>query len=864
MDRLAIKDRLYAERLAAPLRDRTRFFEAKPTTNESGTDVYVRTRGEDFRKDLSGTAADIQWAVEEVEKTWNQGHITKPPFRIVSLLSRHARCLLRSSGRQMVLQVDQNEPGREILRWRFISLALPPGILMAAAARDGTTPPEGVRILDRSIAPDFPVAQHHVHHAAMMSFEELWASLRIRALLHPGDLVTSLREERSFCPRLHRGPCLGGRSEADRKLAKKHLVDRAKHMAEWGDLIRQAFIAGRVLDRHSHHRGPLDNCTDNDCTAVVRTTLRDFLAGRTKPYSEIGTPYPWLDELIRLARRSRHANEPAVLRRSHVRRTSLMRQQTYEEREFLVRAFDYLRPMNDASHDILYETLFVQYLRLKTAVFGLLVHPPGEHGLVNFLDHFLQIKVYAPESDLVRPRRPNEPGLNVQATEYRVAPDAWFKILRRQDAEIEEGVTSESTSPEAAWLIHFKRKGHDKRRLPLYGSAIRTMESEADQIVRSLSAEPRHLRTLRGIDICGVEEAQPLWVSAETLRRLRARSSDIAGSRPDLNLLPLRLTLHAGEDFRWLTSGVRAIAEPFHWHLIERGDRIGHGIAITLEPAEWWRRQEGQVFPVKGFDRLLDLAFLAEYANEISAEEEEWLHEEIRETVIGLKLESDNRLKATPQLDVVKTAKRVWRCLGGRLTRNLMEVSHFNCDNDRRHEKWIHSLLWRRSTQDLGIKPIQKRVDDDTNRARTKSVRNERDLLVKARKRLIREVARWQVCIESNPSSNLVVGSLDAMAAQDFLAQRPTERARLGKETLTWTISTDDPITFSTTLADEYAYAWAGMVLRENNPYDPSYARALLDEAAATSMRMRFSVPDHNRTSRNKDKRESRNRARRD
>src|ERR1700686_1941721 len=80
-----------------------------------------------------------------------------------------------------------------------------------------------------------------------------------------------------------------------------------------------------------------------------------------------------------------------------------------------------------------------------------------------------------------------------------------------------------------------------------------------------------------------------------------------------------------------------------------------------------------------------------------------------------------------------------------------------------------------------------------------------------------------------------------------FLKRRPTKVAGFGKETLTWTISTDDPITFSTTLADEYAYAWAGMVLRQNKPYDPSYARALLDEAAETSMRMRFTVPGHDR-----------------
>ena len=133
------------------------------------------------------------------------------------------------------------------------------------------------------------------------------------------------------------------------------------------------------------------------------------------------------------------------------------------------------------------------------------------------------------------------------------------------------------------------------------------------------------------------------------------------------------------------------------------------------------------------------------------------------------------------------------------------------------------------------------KIGEDENIA-VENLRNERDLLKNAHRTLLQEVARWQVCIESNPSSNLVVGSLDSIAAQDFLARRPTKEIQKEGETLTWTINTDDPITFSTTLADEYAYAWAGMTMRANNPCDPSYARALLDESAATSMRTRFTV----------------------
>ncbi|HEX9985604.1 MAG TPA: hypothetical protein VGF69_20265 [Thermoanaerobaculia bacterium] len=518
--------------------------------------------------------------------------------------------------------------------------------------------------------------------------------------------------------------------------------------------------------------------------------------------------------------------------------------QSMTERHALARAFERVAPMADESADALYERVLVQYLRVKAALFGLLVHPPGEHGLANFLDHFLQIKVYAPDADVIVPRPPHEPGLVVGATEYRVAPDAWFKVRRRSEIERSEHRATRRPS-EAGWLIHFKRQSPAKR-APLHIGAVKEMEAEADQIARFLDAQPKQLNQLRGIDICGVEERQPCWVVADTLRRLRSRSQRVAARNPHLRLQPLRLTLHAGEDFRWLTSGVRAVAEPFVWNLIQRGDRIGHGIAITLDPKKWWSLKSRDVVRVKRFDRLLDLAFLADYVERPTRDQREWLRAEITKVVQEMKLEP--ALAQPPSVaidvDVVDTAKRLWRTLGTPTTRRLMATSKFAADAARRHEQWIFTYLWTRRLHVIGDEEIPMRLEPDRADLLIESDFNERDLLVEARKKLIRELARWQVCIESNPSSNLVVGSLESMLAQDFLHRRPTSPAeQKGEETLMWTISTDDPITFSTTLADEYAYAWAGMVLRKDKPYDPAYARALLDEAAATSMRTRFTIP---------------------
>jgi hypothetical protein len=851
---LALSDAIYAERLAGALRGSEAFCTSRTYVTGDGLGDYVSARAKKICGDLSGSDADVQWAIDYVAKRWRGVDAGQKPVRVVSLLVAHAKRLLRSQGREMVLKVDRATPGREILLWRFVSLALPPGILIAAATPSGSLPAASVRLLHPSIAPDGPVAQQHVHHAAMVSFERLWAGLRWRVLSDMSGFMVSMRERRAFCPGIHRGFCIGGRGSRERDVAKKFPFMRAKHLSEWGEVIRQAFIARGILERHAGHRRSLSDCVFGGC-AATQAEVRDLLDGRSRRYLQADRAYPWPDELLRLAREQRRV--PVRNRHAHPSSKFIGRLEADEAR-LLARAFRYLGATEGESLDPQYEKLFLQYLRVKSAVFGLLVHPPGERGLKNFLDHFEQIKVYAPDAESAIPSPPEEPGLDVRATEYRLAPDAWFEACRRPEIEHPRVY---GKAPDTAWLIHFKREAAGDG-IPLRSDAVRRMESEAHQIASALDADPIRLRLLRGIDICGVEEVQPCWVVADTLRTLRRRSQEIAARDPRLRLEPLRLTLHAGEDFQWLTSGVRAIAEPFIWNLIERGDRIGHGIALTIDPLKWWARRSRDVVTVKRFDRLLDLAFLAEYVEHPTRDQVEWLRHSITEIVKDLRLDRDvaSKPSVTIDIDTVETAKRLWRTLGTRRARTLMDTATWT-DETRRHEKWIHRYLWTPSIQKLADDDVPMLLEDDRKGLSIPSDRNERDLLIEARNRLIREVARWQICIEANPSSNLIVGGLDGMSAQDHLHARATQIMRSpDKETLTWTISTDDPITFSTTLADEYAYAWAGMVLREENSIDPSYARAVLDEAAATSMRTRFTIPSDEAGTNRKGQRPTRSR----
>ena len=51
-------------------------------------------------------------------------------------------------------------------------------------------------------------------------------------------------------------------------------------------------------------------------------------------------------------------------------------------------------------------------------------------------------------------------------------------------------------------------------------------------------------------------------------------------------------------------------------------------------------------------------------------------------------------------------------------------------------------------------------------------------------------------------------------------------------------LSADDPTVFATSLSDEMAYAWAGMVVA--GEASPQWARAWLDETVSVAWRARF------------------------
>lgn len=120
-----------------------------------------------------------------------------------------------------------------------------------------------------------------------------------------------------------------------------------------------------------------------------------------------------------------------------------------------------------------------------------------------------------------------------------------------------------------------------RKRLEKQGRAIRLFREN----------EPALAGRVRGIDACSQEIGCRPETFAFLFRMLGSHTCEHDGRR----LPRLRKTYHVGEDFLDLADGLRAIDEAVRFLNLDCGDRLGHALALSLEPREWYRQKNHQI-----------------------------------------------------------------------------------------------------------------------------------------------------------------------------------------------------------------------------------------------------------------------------
>ena len=474
--------------------------------------------------------------------------------------------------------------------------------------------------------------------------------------------------------------------------------------------------------------------------------------------------------------------------------------------------------------------LLWQYLRLQTLTFAGLTQHGSERGLSAFLNFFRELKPLreGAKSAVLEAAMLHSAGDGqLVSFEGRTSPEECRSELRgliRKVAAVHD--RKRDLVDEAALVLHFQKDGPksgDKRR-PLFARQWRRAERLARVLREVIENEPELLLVLRGLDWCSSELSLPTWVLLPHLKSVRAASVGAASRcvSDEGDILPLRVTVHAGEDYRHLAQGIRRVHEPIVFQLLKTGDRIGHGLALGHSPAAWAERNP--VVTLRAAERLDDLIW------------ERWLYRHAGVAV------PDSRL-LTLEVEAERLAQRIYA--EATVSLNALETAWLERHNAHVLEslgfpigpapsapvgEWtrlLHRLLFdartrRRANHSLAVPTGTREVE----------------ALEAVQAHVRREVARLQITVEANPTSNTMIASISTKDHPAFRLM-PVD-ATFDETTVEIAIGSDDPSTFASSLPEEYALLARSM--RDDGVPD-FRVRAWIERARKNGLRARFSVP---------------------
>jgi hypothetical protein len=715
--------------------------------------------------------------------------------------------------------------------WRSLSLALPADLFAAAlCAESRTVPPTSMidvsgphirRLLDRQ-----PSCDTHMHVSAGYSFPLLWSSLMPRLADADADIYT-----------------IDG--------AGIPFGDRSVYVTR----LLQAAIARLVMAGFLWCRESLDGAL----------TLMQYVNGDKGARTSLGyvcRQLPWpagTDDALELARRAcgelatGHSPQTTVaeLRRLY----SVMlhaapsgsdplcvffdaRYADSIEATFAARAILYLRnSARDDRDDPPFAALFWQYQRVRCRTFRYITLEPGTAGLDWFTQHFsrlwrlregIQPRLYRSALDL------QSTGLHLGALEARAAPEPDAAAIEREvrnfaEQALQRPVDGEER-PEIGVVFHFiKSAERDGRHVGdpslggwRYSGWHADARARAMAIAKALEHRPELLMVLRGADVANHELAVPLWTIVPVLQLVRNASVEAAERMrlraPSWNCDPIGVTIHAGEDFRRLSEGLRRLHEPIEFGLLQPGDRIGHGVALGVDPASRAGVERCVVQPRE--ERMFDLLWeLERYARGHFAPDGSRL--ELVRDEVG-RLGREIFAKQVP-IDELRTLRRELHDPA------ILESYGYASATRPCGDECIVRYLTDAEVFVRAVAPIEVRTHP-----------TEADMLRNAQKFLRRELGRLEITIESNPSSNLLIGDFISLEEHPAFRIQPLPRRRASDDgSVLLSVNTDNPITFATRLADEFAYLYYALIRSDVTADD---ALAWIDARREDGWRSRFTL----------------------
>lgn len=850
--------RLVAEAIAFPLRDECTFRRPSSSLQRSApgtaTDAYAAPTLERLRALSPG--ASLPQLTHLRDATWFPDHGTCTT--LARLLTHTAETHLEHRGRRIGLRQDNVTPLPELTeRWRWLSLVLPTDLFISALpTADGSLPPaEHVELVTSHLAHTLssPCAETHLHVGAAIPFGVLWTGL----MRHITE-TTDLRPMRKTL-----------QSERFREVVPSGDADVYLHRlrsAALARLVMAAFLQQRTPARHDAFDDFVQRYIPSLAARLpwpwgapdAGRLLRGMLRWLRRPVDAAPTAVPRCASLLRMVsgRAPPGQSDPyaALVQRDPLSVSfALPGCHALPETQLHAAAFAYLR--GDGADDEGFATLFWQYHRVRNATFALLTQEPGTAGLDWFTTFYNRVSFFrdalprhaGQEPSLFHALITQSRDLHLAALEARTRPDdtvaAQRDFLRAQARQVFafQGRDPRTPLPQVGLVLHFiKAASPDRtrgthrlhadpelgRHRARHAVWFEEQRRRSAAMAGALRDHPELLVLLRGVDVANLELAQPTWVLLPLFDRVR-RASVAAAARlarvvPHWRVTPMRATAHAGEDYLRIIEGLRRMHEAVEFGLLRQGDRFGHGLAVGADPDD----ERGSVIAQPAEDRLDDLLWELDRYGRGELDAPGARVEFVRREVVQLGREVfDGKNVRGPE--ELLAARRLRHDLG-----TLERLRYPAVDATRAPSGIAGELLLAYLTSATVFARGRRLVA-------VRSTDEERAMLVAAQRYVRRELARREITIESNPSSNLLIGDLHALTRHPAMRIQSLRDGQGRDDTVQLSLNTDNPITFASCLGDEFAFVYAAMLQRG---VAASEALAWIDRRREDGWRSRFTL----------------------
>ncbi len=340
------------------------------------------------------------------------------------------------------------------------------------------------------------------------------------------------------------------------------------------------------------------------------------------------------------------------------------------------------------------------------------------------------------------------------------------------------------------------------------------------------------------IDIAGDENRTPPEVFAPIIKYLRRDIKKLDDFKSDyikyqrdghdfVENYKLRLSVHAGEDFNHIVTGMRTVHETVKFYGMGDRDRLGHALAIGLNPKKWCE-QNGDIFVTKQ-EHLDNLVWLYHQANEIDGYYR--FSEKLKSKYEKIALELFKYIYGKDKKATLDDMYKAWKLreycpfvmFGNDEFTKMDEYVNPNLFDEKKNRYYeIAKDIYKkyltfedvRKNGDEVIK-IEYRNDYLDGFYRYIITNDDLELIEAVQDRLIQKFCDKGIIIETNPSSNVYIAHIHSFDKHPIFRWNPIEDEdlELGKRfnkfglrtsRMKVCVNTDDPAIMPTTLRNEF------------------------------------------------------------